>query len=60
MADATIRLSREILIQTLLSGADAAALVQRGDIAVTGKPDIYPALTRMIDPIVANFPIVTP
>ncbi|MGZ6021878.1 MAG: alkyl/aryl-sulfatase [Rhizomicrobium sp.] len=59
-AGATVRLKRPELLMTLLAGAPAAPRIASGDIAVKGDASLYEALTGLIEPIVANFPIVTP
>jgi alkyl sulfatase BDS1-like metallo-beta-lactamase superfamily hydrolase len=59
-ADATVRLKRPDLLLTLLAGTPPRPLIDAGQISVTGDPTLYEALTDMIEPVVANFPIVTP
>ncbi|MGZ5934868.1 MAG: alkyl sulfatase C-terminal domain-containing protein, partial [Rhizomicrobium sp.] len=59
-AGATVRLKRPELLMTLLAGMPAAPRIASGDIAVKGDASLYAALTGLIEPIVANFPIVTP
>ncbi len=59
-ADATVRLRREDLLLTLLAGFPAAPRVAAGTIVIQGAPELYDALIGSIDPITANFPIVTP
>jgi alkyl sulfatase BDS1-like metallo-beta-lactamase superfamily hydrolase len=57
---ATVRLERRDLLATLLGGAPAAPRIASGDIVIEGDPTLYDALVALIDPIAANFPIVTP
>ncbi|HEX2594287.1 MAG TPA: alkyl sulfatase dimerization domain-containing protein [Rhizomicrobium sp.] len=59
-AAATVRLKRPDLLLTLLAGAPAAARIASGDIVVEGDASLYEALTGLIEPVVSNFPIVTP
>jgi alkyl sulfatase BDS1-like metallo-beta-lactamase superfamily hydrolase len=59
-ADAVVALKRPVLLATLLAGADPAPLVAAGEIAIAGEASLYDVLTGLIDPVVANFPIVTP
>lgn len=59
-AGATVRLPRPALLMTLLAGAPAAGLIASGAIAITGDASLYDALTDLIEPIVQNFPVVTP
>ena len=55
-AGATVRMAWPDLIATLL---DASPMTGRA-IVVEGDVTLYPALLGLIDPLVANFPIVTP
>jgi alkyl sulfatase BDS1-like metallo-beta-lactamase superfamily hydrolase len=59
-AGATVRLKRPDLLATLLGGAPTAPRIESGDIVIEGDPTLYDALVALIDPITANFPIVTP
>ncbi|HEX4302810.1 MAG TPA: alkyl sulfatase dimerization domain-containing protein [Rhizomicrobium sp.] len=59
-AGATVRLARPALLMTLFAGVPAAGLVSSGAIAITGDAALYDALVSLIDPIVPNFPVVTP
>ncbi len=59
-AGATVRLIRPQLLMTLLAGIPPAALIASGDIAVSGDATLYEALCGLIEPVVQNFPIVTP
>jgi alkyl sulfatase BDS1-like metallo-beta-lactamase superfamily hydrolase len=59
-AGATVRLKRPNLLLTLLAGAPAAPQIASGEIAITGDAALYEALTAVIEPIAANFPVVTP
>jgi len=59
-AGATVRMIRPQLLMTLLAGMPAAALIASGDIAITGDATLYEALTGLIEPVVQNFPVVTP
>jgi alkyl sulfatase BDS1-like metallo-beta-lactamase superfamily hydrolase len=59
-AGATVRLKRPDLLLTLLAGTPPKPLIDSGQISVTGDPSLYEALADMIEPVVANFPIVTP
>lgn len=53
-AGASVRISRRGLLGSLLGGKDPS------DIAVEGNPALYPALVGLVEPLVANFTIVTP
>jgi alkyl sulfatase BDS1-like metallo-beta-lactamase superfamily hydrolase len=59
-AGATVRLKRPTLLMTLLAGVPAAGQIASGDIVVQGDASLYEALTGLIEPIAANFPVVTP
>lgn len=59
-ADATVRLTRPNLLLTLHAGQPAGPLIASGEIKVEGDTALYEALAGMIEPVVANFPIVTP
>lgn len=59
-ADATVTIKRPDFLLTLLSGTPAQPLIDNGTIAVVGDPGLYVELVGLIEPIVANFPVVTP
>jgi alkyl sulfatase BDS1-like metallo-beta-lactamase superfamily hydrolase len=59
-AGATVRMARPVLLMTLLAGAPAAGMIASGGIAIRGDASLYEALTGLIEPIVQNFPVVTP
>jgi len=59
-ADATVRMARPMLLMTLLAGAPVAPQIASGNIVVEGDASLYDALVGLIEPIVPNFPIVTP
>lgn len=59
-AGATIRMKRPDLLLTLLAGSPPKPMIDAGQITFTGDPTLYEALADMIEPVVANFPIVTP
>jgi alkyl sulfatase BDS1-like metallo-beta-lactamase superfamily hydrolase len=59
-AGATARMKRPELLTTLLGGVPAVDRIASGDIAVDGDASLYEALTGLIEPVTANFPIVTP
>ncbi len=59
-AGATVRFARPALLMTLFAGVPAAGLVASGAIAIAGDAALYDALIGLIDPIVQNFPVVTP
>jgi alkyl sulfatase BDS1-like metallo-beta-lactamase superfamily hydrolase len=59
-AGATVRMKRPELLMTLLGGIPPAGRIASGDIAVDGDGSLYEALTALIEPITANFPVVTP
>jgi alkyl sulfatase BDS1-like metallo-beta-lactamase superfamily hydrolase len=59
-AGATVRMKRPELLMTLLAGVAPAARIASGDITVDGDGSLYEALAALIEPVVANFPVVTP
>ncbi len=59
-ADATVTLKRADLLQTLLAGIPVMVKTASGAIKVEGDADAYAELVSLIDPVDANFPIVTP
>lgn len=59
-AGATVRMARPMLLMTLLAGAPVAPQIVSGNISVEGDAALYEALVGLIEPIVPNFPIVTP
>ncbi len=59
-AGATARMKRPDLLMTLLAGVPAAPRIESGDIAIQGDKSLYERLTGLIEPITANFAVVTP
>ncbi len=59
-AGATVRLIRPQLLMTLLAGMPAAPLIAAGEIGIDGDKTLYETLCGLIEPVVTNFPIVTP
>ena len=59
-AGVTARMSRPILLTTLFAGAKPSDLIASGDIAIKGDASLYEALAGLIEPVVANFAVVTP
>ena len=59
-ADATVTMARAELLQTLLAGVPVGLKTTTGAIKVEGKSDAYADFVALIDPVDANFPIVTP
>ena len=59
-ADATVTLKRDDLLQTMFAGVPVGLKTTTGAIAVDGKSDAYAELVSFIDPVDANFPVVTP
>ncbi len=59
-ADATVTMARADMLQTLLAGVPVALKTTTGAIKVEGKGGAYADLVGLIDPVDANFPIVTP
>jgi ubiquinone biosynthesis protein UbiJ len=53
-------MARPDLLMTLFIGLPFAARVESGDIGVEGDASLYEALVGLIEPLVPNFPIVTP
>jgi alkyl sulfatase BDS1-like metallo-beta-lactamase superfamily hydrolase len=58
-ADATVKMTRADLLQTLLAAVPVVMKTATGAIKVEGKSDAYAELVSLIDPVDANFPIVT-
>jgi alkyl sulfatase BDS1-like metallo-beta-lactamase superfamily hydrolase len=59
-AGATVRMTRPDLLMTLFAGVPYQGRIESGDIRVEGDAALYGALVGLIEPIVPNFPIVTP
>jgi alkyl sulfatase BDS1-like metallo-beta-lactamase superfamily hydrolase len=59
-ADALVSLPLTELVATLFGGRTLAACLEGGAAKVTGRGELYEALADMIEPLTANFPIVTP
>jgi alkyl sulfatase BDS1-like metallo-beta-lactamase superfamily hydrolase len=59
-ADATVTMTRDDLLQTLLAAVPVLLKTASGAIRVDGRSDAYGELTALIDPLDSNFPIVTP
>jgi alkyl sulfatase BDS1-like metallo-beta-lactamase superfamily hydrolase len=59
-AGLTVSMARPDLLMTLFIGLPFAARVESGDIGVEGDASLYEALVDLIEPLVPNFPIVTP
>jgi alkyl sulfatase BDS1-like metallo-beta-lactamase superfamily hydrolase len=59
-ADATVTMARADLLQTLLAGVPLALKTTTGAIKIEGKSEAYAELVSLIDPVDANFAIVTP
>jgi alkyl sulfatase BDS1-like metallo-beta-lactamase superfamily hydrolase len=59
-AGTTVRMARPMLLMTMFAGLPVADRVASGDIVVEGDPSLYEALVGLIEPIVTNFPVVTP
>jgi alkyl sulfatase BDS1-like metallo-beta-lactamase superfamily hydrolase len=59
-AGATVRMTWRHLLLTLLEGAAVDPLLNTGEIAIEGDASLYAALTALIDPLTANFAVVTP
>ena len=59
-AGATVRMKRPDLLMTLFAGMPLAGRIESGDVAVEGDAALYQALVDLIEPLVPNFPIVTP
>ncbi|HLK23612.1 MAG TPA: alkyl sulfatase dimerization domain-containing protein [Caulobacteraceae bacterium] len=59
-AGATVRLHRPDLVMTLIAGMPSAPRIESGDIQIDGDASLYAALCELIEPVAANFNIVTP
>jgi alkyl sulfatase BDS1-like metallo-beta-lactamase superfamily hydrolase len=59
-ADATVRMKRADMLETMLAGVPTTVKKATGAIRETGKAGTYDTLAGLIDPIEQNFPIVTP
>lgn len=59
-AGASVRMKRPDLLMTLFVGMPFEPRVASGDIIIKGDASLYAALVGLIEPLAANFPIVTP
>jgi alkyl sulfatase BDS1-like metallo-beta-lactamase superfamily hydrolase len=59
-AGANVKMMRPDLILTLFGGMPVASRIEAGGMVIDGDQSLYAALVDLIDPIVPNFPIVTP
>jgi alkyl sulfatase BDS1-like metallo-beta-lactamase superfamily hydrolase len=59
-ADATVTMTRDDLLQTLLAAVPVLVKTVSGAIQIEGRSGAYGELTALIDPVDSNFPIVTP
>lgn len=59
-ADATATMTRDDLMQTLLAAVPVSLKTATGAITVDGDANAYAELVGLIDPVDANFPVVTP
>jgi alkyl sulfatase BDS1-like metallo-beta-lactamase superfamily hydrolase len=59
-AGATVRMKRPDLLMTLFAGLPFQPRVDSGDIVIDGDASLYAALVGLIEPLAANFPVVTP
>jgi alkyl sulfatase BDS1-like metallo-beta-lactamase superfamily hydrolase len=59
-ADATVTMNRTDLTETLLVAVPVGLKTATGAIAVEGDGNAYAELVALIDPVDANFPVVTP
>jgi alkyl sulfatase BDS1-like metallo-beta-lactamase superfamily hydrolase len=59
-ADATVRMKRSDMLETMLAGVPLSVKTATGAIRESGKSGTYATLVSLIDPIEQNFPIVTP
>jgi alkyl sulfatase BDS1-like metallo-beta-lactamase superfamily hydrolase len=55
-----VTLARADLLQTLLAGVPVGVKTATGAIKLTGNSGAYADFVSLIDPVDANFPIVTP
>jgi hypothetical protein len=53
-------MKRPDLLMTLFAGMPYRGRIDSGDIQVEGDAALYGALVGLIEPIVPNFPVVTP
>jgi alkyl sulfatase BDS1-like metallo-beta-lactamase superfamily hydrolase len=53
-------MTRDDLMQTLLAGVPVMLKTTTGAIKTEGRADAYADMVALIDPVDANFPIVTP
>jgi alkyl sulfatase BDS1-like metallo-beta-lactamase superfamily hydrolase len=59
-AHATVTMQRADLLQTLFAGVPVGLKTASGAIQIEGDASAYGELVSLIDPVNANFPIVTP
>lgn len=57
---ATAQLSFKNFLMTIFLKVPVGVLIAKGDIRIDGDPSAYEALVDLIEPVDANFPIVTP
>ena len=58
-AGATVRLSRPDFLMTVFAKVPMGLKVAKGDIRIEGDKGVYEALVDVIEPVDANFPVVT-
>ncbi len=59
-AGATVSMKRPDLLMTLFAGVPVSARVESGDVKIEGDAALYDALVGLIEPVVQNFPVVSP
>jgi alkyl sulfatase BDS1-like metallo-beta-lactamase superfamily hydrolase len=59
-ADARLRMKRPDLLMSLFMKLPFEARIESGDIAIEGDASLFAALVDLIEPVAANFPVVTP
>jgi alkyl sulfatase BDS1-like metallo-beta-lactamase superfamily hydrolase len=59
-AGASLAMSRPAFLMALFMGQPLERAISAGEITVEGEPALFQALVDLIEPLTANFPIVTP
>ena len=59
-AGVTMQMNRPDLLMTLFIGLPYGLRIESGDITAEGDASLYGALVDLIEPLQANFPVVTP
>ncbi len=53
-------MKRHDMLLTMFASVPVAGRVESGDITISGDATLYEAFVGLIEPVVTNFPVVTP